>query len=67
MARDDDEEIRPLGAVRWLEPRLLDNLSVAELGEYVIALKAEIARAETAAEAKKTHRVGIEALFGKKN
>lgn len=67
MARDDDEEIRPLGAVRWLEPRLLDNLSVAELGEYVIALKAEISRAEAAAEAKKSHRAGVEALFGKKN
>lgn len=67
MARDDDEDIRPQNAVRWLEPRLLDNLSVAEIGEYVLALKAEIVRAEAAAEAKKTHRAGIEALFGKKN
>jgi len=66
MARDDDEEARPQNARRWLEPRPLDSLSVAELGEYVLALKAEIARAEATAEAKKSHRAGIEALFGKK-
>ena len=66
MAREDDEDIRPQNAMRWLEPRLLDSLSVAELGEYVLALKAEIARAEAAADAKKNHRAGIEALFGKK-
>ncbi len=67
MAREDDEEVRPQNSSRWLEPRLLDSLSVAELGEYVLALKAEIARAEASAEAKKTHRAGIEGLFGKKN
>jgi uncharacterized small protein (DUF1192 family) len=67
MARDDDEDVTPQNARRWLEPRLLDSLSVAELGEYVLALKAEIARAEAAAEAKKSHRAGVEALFGKKN
>jgi uncharacterized small protein (DUF1192 family) len=67
MAKDDDEEIRPQNAMRWLEPRLLDSLSVAELGEYVLALKAEITRAEAAADAKKNHRAGIEALFGKKS
>ena len=66
MAREDDEEVRPQNSLRWLEPRPLDGLSVAELGEYVLALKAEIARAEAAAEAKKNHRAGIEALFGKK-
>ncbi len=67
MAREDEEETRPQNRLRWLEPRLLDTLSVAELGEYVLALKAEIDRAEAAAEAKKSHRAGIEALFGKKN
>jgi uncharacterized small protein (DUF1192 family) len=67
MAREDDEDIRPQNAMRWLEPRLLDSLSVAELGEYVLALKAEIARVEAAAEAKKSHREGIEALFGEKS
>lgn len=66
MAREDDEDMRPQNAMRWLEPRLLDSLSVAELGGYVLALKAEIARAEAVAEAKKNHRAGIEALFGKK-
>lgn len=67
MAREDDEAVRPQNSPRWLEPRPLEALSVAELGEYVLALKAEIERAEAAAEAKKNHRAGIEALFGKKN
>lgn len=67
MAREDDDEVRPQNSQRWLEPRPLDSLSVAELGEYVLALKAEIDRAEAAAEVKKNHRAGIEALFGKKN
>ena len=67
MARDDDEDLRPAGQPRWLEAKPLDNLSVAELGDYVLALKAEIARVEAAAEAKKNHRMGIEALFGKKS
>jgi uncharacterized small protein (DUF1192 family) len=66
MAREDDEDVRPQNTPRWLEPRLLDSLSVAELGDYVVALKAEIVRAEAAADAKKNHRAGIEALFGKK-
>jgi len=66
MARDDNEDLRPAGTPRWLEPRVLDSLSVAELEDYVLALKAEIARAEAAAEAKKSHRAGIESLFGKK-
>lgn len=67
MARDDDEE-RPLAQpMRWLEAKPLDSLSVAELADYVVALKAEIARVEAAAEAKKNHRARIEALFGKKN
>lgn len=67
MAREDEEDLRPAGLPRWLEPRLLDSLSVAELGDYVVALKAEITRAEAAADAKKNHRAGIEALFGKKS
>jgi uncharacterized small protein (DUF1192 family) len=66
MARDDDDgESRPK-AKRWIEPRPLDDLSIAELGEYVQALQAEIGRAEAAAAAKKSHRAGIESLFGKK-
>ncbi|MFN4284102.1 MAG: DUF1192 family protein [Alphaproteobacteria bacterium] len=67
MARDDDEDVPPTGRPRWLDPKPFDSLSVAELGDYVLALKAEIARAEAAAEAKKSHRAGIEALFGKKS
>ncbi|HEY4133824.1 MAG TPA: DUF1192 family protein [Alphaproteobacteria bacterium] len=67
MARDDDEERVPPAATRWIEPRPLETLSVAELEAYVLALKAEIARAEAAAAAKREHRAGIEALFGKKS
>lgn len=67
MARDDDEDLRSAGAPRWLAPRVLDSLSVAELGDYVLALKAEITRAEAAADAKRSHRAGIESLFGKKS
>lgn len=67
MARDDDDEMPQARPTRWLEAKPLDSLSVAELADYVIALKAEITRAEAAAAAKKSHRAGIEAVFGKKN
>lgn len=67
MARDDDGEMPQARPARWLETKPLDSLSVAELADYVVALKAEIARVEAAAEAKKNHRAGIEAIFGKKN
>lgn len=49
------------------KPRDLQQLSVEELEEYIAALQDEIARADAMIAKKKTHRDGIEALFGKQS
>jgi len=48
---------------RKLPPKDLTPLSVAELGDYIAGLEAEIARAQAAITAKQSHRAGIEGLF----
>jgi uncharacterized small protein (DUF1192 family) len=61
--------------MEWDEPRLqsprtitagedLSKLSIAELTERLEILRAEIARVEAAAEAKKTYTAAAAALFG---
>ena len=66
MARDDDDEARPVGRKSLLEAKPLDSLSIAELDSYIADLKGEIARVEQAIAAKRSVRAGADSLFGKK-
>jgi len=45
--------------------RDLQPMSVEELAAYIVLLENEIARADAMVAQKKTHKQGIEALFGK--
>lgn len=49
------------------KPKLLDDMSVAELEDYVSDLKAEILRVEAEISKKQTHAQTAAALFGKNN
>jgi uncharacterized small protein (DUF1192 family) len=57
----DFEDLEPQKQSK--KPKPLDNMSVADLKDYVAALKAEIARAEAAIEAKQAHLEAMNALF----
>jgi uncharacterized small protein (DUF1192 family) len=58
----EDEEVRPAKKGR-LEPLLLDPLSVADLEAYILELRAEIARAETAISHKGSARNVADSFF----
>ena len=47
------------------KPKDLSVLGVAELDEYIAALKAEITRAEDVKAAKTAHKASVEGLFKK--
>ena len=57
----DDLEPRPQPA----QKKDLDPMSIEEMEEYILELKAEIARVEQNIEIKKRHREGVEGLFKK--
>lgn len=57
----DEEDLLPQR--KKPPPKPLDGLSVDELEAYIEELKGEIARAEGAIKAKRTHRSGVESLF----
>jgi uncharacterized small protein (DUF1192 family) len=57
---DDLEPVRPV-----LKPLDLQQMSIGELEDYIRALDSEITRTESMIEKKKSHRSGIEGLFGK--
>jgi uncharacterized small protein (DUF1192 family) len=67
MARDDDDDARPVGRKALLQPPLLDTLSIVELESYVLELKNEILRVEEAVTAKRGVRAGADSLFRKKD
>jgi uncharacterized small protein (DUF1192 family) len=67
MARDEDDDARPVGRKSLLEAKPLDALSIAELESYIIDLKGEIARVEQAIQAKRSVRAGADSIFGKKS
>ena len=67
MARDDDEDAALPSRKKSFEPRLLDNLSIAELEGYITDLKGEITRVEQAVAVKLRVRAGADSLFGKKS
>lgn len=58
----DEEELEPR-MPKGFQPRVLDNLSIEELTNYIEELKAEIARAEAAIGAKKNVRDSAEGIF----
>jgi uncharacterized small protein (DUF1192 family) len=57
----DFEDLEPRNKVK--KPKPLDDMSVADLKEYVAALQAEIARVETAIKAKQAHLEAMNSLF----
>ena len=48
-----------------LKPLDLQQMSVGELQEYILALENEITRADAMIAKKQAHKSGIESLFGK--
>lgn len=63
MIFDDDTDPK----TKKQKPRVLDNMSVPELKEYVLQLKEEITRAEADIQKKEKHKAAVESLFGKKS
>ena len=59
----DDELPRPKPA--RLVPPLLDGMGVAELGEYVGELEAEMIRVKAEITRKSAHRAAMDAFFRK--
>jgi uncharacterized small protein (DUF1192 family) len=55
---DEHEPIRPV-----LKPLDLQQMSMGELKDYIVALEAEIARARTMIDQKEKHRSGLDGLF----
>ncbi|GGG40996.1 hypothetical protein GCM10010964_30800 [Caldovatus sediminis] len=70
MFDDEEERLRRQAAAsakgrRGLEPAVLDGWSVAEMRDYVAALRAEIVRTEAAIAAREAQRGAADALFRK--
>jgi uncharacterized small protein (DUF1192 family) len=58
-----DEETDP--KTKRAKPRLLDNMSVPDLKEYVIHLHEEIKRVEAEIEKREKHKNAVDAIFKK--
>jgi uncharacterized small protein (DUF1192 family) len=56
-----DDETDP--KTKKQKPRLLDNLSVPELRDYIQQLKNEILRVEADIQKKEKHKAAADALF----
>ena len=59
----DEDDLEPKTR-KSFEPRVFDTLSIEELTAYIEELKAEIARAEAAIQAKQGFRDTAEGVFG---
>lgn len=59
MIFDDDTDPK----TKKQKLRLLDNLSVPELRDYIEQLKSEIIRVETDIQKKEKHKAAADALF----
>jgi uncharacterized small protein (DUF1192 family) len=57
----DFEDLEPRNKVK--KPKPLDDMSVADLKDYVAALQAEILRVEATIKAKQAHLEAMNALF----
>jgi uncharacterized small protein (DUF1192 family) len=60
----DEEDFLPRPKAIF-EPRVLDDMSIAELDDYIAELEGEIARVRNDIAAKQSHRQGVESLFRK--
>ncbi|MGY9005352.1 MAG: DUF1192 domain-containing protein [Alphaproteobacteria bacterium] len=60
-----DEDLAPPKKPAGLVPRVFDTLSIEELTDYIVQLKAEIARTETAIGQKQNDRTSAETVFRK--
>jgi uncharacterized small protein (DUF1192 family) len=58
---EDDDGPKPKPTL--VTPRLLEPMGVEELRDYITALRAEIARAESEITRKQGHRGAADALF----
>ena len=63
MMRDDDLDPK----TKKPKPRVLDNMSVPELKEYIQQLHDEIARVEADMQKKEKHKAAMDALFKSKS
>lgn len=63
MIFDDENDPKTKKA----RPRVLDNMSVADLKEYLHQLRDEITRVETDIQKKEKHKASVDALFGSKS
>lgn len=59
MFLDDDTDPK----TKKQKPRVLDNLSVPELREYIRQMKEEIVRVEADIQKKEQHKAAADALF----
>lgn len=62
MDTDDLEPMKPPTGAGAMG-KDLDEMSIEAIGEYISALKAEIARAEAVVDAKQAARAGAHAFF----
>jgi uncharacterized small protein (DUF1192 family) len=60
----DEEDFLPRPKPKF-EQRILDDLSIDELNDYISELEDEIARVRKDIDAKESHREGVESLFRK--
>ena len=60
-----EEDDLPRPRKRWIDPIPLDPVSVADLNDYIDALKTEIHRADAAIRQKQSHRSAAEGFFKK--
>lgn len=58
----DEEDFLPKPK---FEPKILDDLSVDELREYIVELQVEIARVNQDISAKESHRQIVDSIFKK--
>ncbi len=63
MIDDREERPRPPEAHRFQPPPTLDGWSIESLRAYVLALQAEIGRAEAEITRRDSHRSAADALF----
>ena len=57
----DFEDLEPTKKIK--KPKPLDDMSVADLKEYVAAMQTEIVRVEAAIKAKQAHMEAMNSLF----
>lgn len=57
----NDDDLDPKN--KRIKPRSLDNMSVAELEQYITDMKAEIVRVEENIRKKQAHKDAVSSLF----